>query len=244
MEWNEWVTGPIIIKSNNIIYEMRRQVSTSENALARKRARTGSFRGAVPKYRVPRPIRPTGAIIPVVVDHDFDLTADMNLSFSFDTENYYYNGTAAAIAGASEIAAVYDNMRVAKVEFTIIPSATGLDYSAQSSTTGSTNIPYVYHAVDYNDNTAPTIAGIRQLASCRTDSLNKVIRRTLYPRLEGSNGVVDMSTNYKNLFVRSGAASTQRWNGFKIYIDMKTVVWTYGSVRISMKVFYECKSSK
>lgn len=194
--------------------------------------------------KVARPLRTTGAIIPITVDHDLDLTADPNIAFSFDTENYYYNGTQAAVAGAADIAAVYDNIRIQKVEFTILPSATGLDYSAQTLSTGSTNIPYVYHAIDYNDNNAPTIAGIRQLGSCRTDSLNKVIRRTLYPRLEGSNGVIDMSTNYRNLFVRSGAASTQRWNGFKLYADMRTVVWTYGTVRVSMKIFYECKSSR
>lgn len=195
-------------------------------------------------YRVPRPMRKVGAIIPLTVQHDIALTADVALGFAFDTGNYYYNGVQAAIAGASDIHAIYDNMRVMKVEITILPAADTLDLNNQTITTGATNIPWLYTAIDYNDASAPTLGTIQQLGTCQTHLWNKVVRRTLYPRIEGSNGVIDASTNYKNQFMRSGIVSSQRWNGFKLYLDMKSQVWTYGSGRISLKVFYECLHTK
>lgn len=228
------------------------QESQSQNTMygSRKRARSNSglaratsfYRGS--GRRVPRPLRKIGAICPVTVNHDVALTTDAPLAFAFDTTSYYYNGTASAVNGASDLAAVYDNIRVMKVEFTILPAATSLDYDRQTLATGDTNIPWVYSAVDYNDASTPTLAQVQQLGTCQTSLLNKPIRRTLYPRIEGANGVVDMSTNYKNLFQKSGTASSQRWNGMKFYIDMRNQVWTYGSARIVMKIFYECKSSK
>ena len=72
-------------------------------------------------------------------------------------------------------------LRIHKIEMTIIPGATGLDYSAQSITTGVTNIPYVYHAIDYQNGDTPTLSEMRQNVTCKTDSMNKVIRRTCYP---------------------------------------------------------------
>jgi len=209
-----------------------------------KRRRDEPARAAPAKYRVPRPIRSYGAIIPLTANHDIDLTADVGIAFAFDTVNYYWNGTGAVVPGLSEVSAVYDNVRVHKVEFSVLPSAIGLDYNTQTLSTGQTNIPYVYHAVDYNDASTPTLAAIQQNHSTKTDILSKVVRRTLYPRVEGANGVVDMSTNYKNLFMKTGAVSSQRWNGMKFYFDMRSVVWTYGSARICMKIYYECKNSK
>jgi len=209
-----------------------------------KRTRDGAARAASYRYRVPRPIRTVGAIVPLTVTHDIAFTADVPIAFAFDTVNYYWNGTSATIPGASDLAAVYDNLRVMKVEFTVLPNATGLDYSAQTLATGVTNIPYVYHATDYNDATTPGLNSIQQIHSCKTDLLNKVLRRTLYPRIEGSNGVIDLSANYKNQFQKSGTASSQRWNGMKFYFDMRNVVWTYGGASITMKIFFECKNSK
>jgi len=176
---------------------------------------------------------------------DYGMSTDILKSFSFDTGNVYINGAAAVpIPGATEIAAVYELARVAKIEFTILPSANGLDYSSQTVTTGETNIPYVYHAVDLNDNATPTIAEIRQNSTVKIDQLSKPIRRTVYPRLEGSNGIIDVAQNQKNIFCNTGVSSTQRWHGFKLAIDMTNVVWSYSRVSIQYKIFYEVMHPK
>lgn len=217
---------------------------------SRKRARSNSGVSRASSFRtgssarVPRPLRAPGAIIAYTVNHDVDLTADVRMGINFDTVNYYWNGTQVAVNGASDMANVYDHIRVMKVEFTILPSAVGLDYTNQTLSTGQTNIPYVYTAIDYNDGSQPAAADIIQLGSCKSALLNKPIKRTLYPRIEGANGVIDMSSNYKNMFMKSGTTSSQKWNGFKLFFDMRSQVWTYGTARIVMKIFYECKGTK
>ena len=185
--------------------------------------------------------------IPLTSFIDFELTADVSSNFSFDSTNIYCIGTNSStqsIPGAADVAAVFDLMRVAKVEVTILPAATDLAYNNQSLSSGQTNIPYVYHAFDPVGTAALSGPQIRQLATVKMDSLNKPIRRTIYPRLEGGNGIVDVGINRKNLFEKSGNESSQRWRGFGLHIDMDSVTWTYGTLRVNFKVFYECMSSK
>jgi len=173
------------------------------------------------------------------------LTSDPAYAFAWDTTNYYVNGGAGvAITGASEVAAVFDMARLMKIEMTILPGADNLAYNNQSLSTGVTNIPYVYTYIDYNDATTPTTVEAHTNASLKTESLNKVIRRTFYPRLEGSNGIIDVGVNRKNIFMHTATASTQKWNSVKVFIDLKNEVWTYGTLRVSFKLFYECMSSK
>jgi len=184
-------------------------------------------------------------IIPLIVNYDMALTTDPAKGFAFDTTNYYIDGGAGvAINGATDIAAVFDMARIQKIEVTLMPAANSLDYNNQTIGTGVTNIPYVHTAVDYNEAGQPTLAEIQSNPTCTTGLLDKVFRRTYYPRLEGSNGVIDVGVNRNNIFMSTAAASTQKWNGFKVYIDMKTQVWTYGTCRISFKIFYECMQSK
>lgn len=204
-----------------------------------------------PRYstpRIPRMSRPGAGgnttLISLTHRYDFGLLADVALGFSFDTRGVYINDVFDDTLGASELHAVYDMMRVAKVEISILPAATGLDYNDQSLSSGRTNIPYCYDAVDFNDGALPTLTEMEQNNTCRTSVFNRIIKRTIYPRLEGANGVIDVGSNVKNMFMKSGNASTQRWNGWKFYLDMKEEVWTYGLGRVSFKIFYECMQSK
>lgn len=200
------------------------------------------------RLRIPRSVAPGAGgnkcIIALTNTGDYNLTADVARTFSFDTANVYVNGSAAAIGGASEVAAVFEYMRIHKVEMTILPAANSLAYNDQNLASGQTNIPYVYTAIDYSDDDAPTLAEMRQNHTLRLDSLDKPIKRTFYPRLDGSNGVIDVGSNARNHFMRSGNTSSQRWHGMKIYIDMNNEVWTYSQVRICMKVYFECMQSK
>lgn len=220
----------------------RKRKASSSSSRSVKRTRPGVT-------RVPRPMAPgtnaNSCIVPLTVDRTFDLTADFARGFSFGCEYLTESaGAQIAIPGASELAAVFSLMRVHKVEVTILPAATGLDYNAQTLSSGVTNIPYVYEGVDYQSYAAPSLSVMQQNPSCRTHILNKPIRRTIYPRLEGNNGIVDVGSNAKNIFKRSNAGSAQLWYGWKCYIDMANQVWTYGSGRISFKIYYECMQSK
>lgn len=200
------------------------------------------------KLRIPRAVAPGAGgnkcLIALTNTGDYNLTADVAKTFSFDTANVYVNGSSAAIGGANEVAAVFEYMRIHKVEMTILPAANSLAYNDQNLGSGQSNIPYVYTAIDYSDDDAPTLSEIRQNHTLRLDSLDKPIKRTFYPRLDGSNGVIDVGSNARNHFMKSGNTSTQRWHGIKIFIDMNNEVWTYGQVRIAMKIYFECMQSK
>lgn len=185
--------------------------------------------------------------IPLTMVRNFELTADVASLFQFDTQSLHVIGTGAgtyAIPGATEVAAVWDLMRVAKVEMTILPSANMLSYNDQTLGSGQTNIPYVYHAYDPVGTAAPTNSSISQLSTMRVSSLAKPIKRTIYPRLEGSNGIVDVGINRKNLFEKSTSESTQLWRGLSLLVDMENVVWTYSIMRVVFKIHYECMMSK
>lgn len=256
MEWNEHVHGPIIIQMS----QWTTQEDTQESIImpyGGKRKRSDSYGGGkfLGKKRkmssyIPRSIgipKDNRCTIPLTITRSFDLTADIASLFEFDARNLHILGTQAgsyAVPGAAEVAAVWDLMRVAKVEMTILPAANVLAYNDQTLSSGQTNIPYVYHAFDPVGNVAPTLSSIQQLSTFRSASLAKGIKRTFYPRLEGSNGIVDVGINRKNLFEKSTSESTQKWRGISLLVDLQNEVWTYGSFRVLFKVYYECMMSK
>lgn len=239
-----------LLSLTNQHMSLRRQVTLEMPS--RKRQRSNSYAsgsGTGLKLRVPRMSRPGAGdnrcIIPLTTSIDFDLTADYAAAFAFDTVGYTVNGGAnVAIGGTDQIANVFEMTRIQKIEMTILPNATDLGYNNQTLATGTTNIPYVYTAVEYNDTITPTLAILSQNPTMKIGSFNKVIRRTFYPRLEGANGLIDIGSNQKNIFQKTGTSSSQEWHGIKVLIDMKNVVWTYGGGRVTFKVFYECMQSK
>lgn len=263
MEWNEHVRGPIIINMSQDFTTYESQESQEimmpyGRGIKRRRSSSGSgvsksgkwLAGRKMSAYIPRSLgvpKDNRCTIPLTTFIDLPLTADVSSNFVFDTTNVYVVGTGATtqtIPGATEVHAVFDLMRVAKVEITILPAASELSYASQTITTGTTNIPYVYHAYDPSGNAALNGPAIRQLATVKMDQLRYPIRRTIYPRLEGGNGVIDVGINRKNMFEKSGSESSQRWRGFALHVDMDSVVWTYGQLRVNFKVFYECMSSK
>lgn len=203
--------------------------------------------------RIPRRVsldKPSSSvIIPIVTSYDAPLTADPSFAFQFAPQHLIVNGTAITITGAGDLNSTFELIRVHKVEVTVLPAATGLDYSAQTLSSGTTNIPYVYHAVDYVDpEGGRDLNQIRQNPTCRMDLLNRPIRRTLYPKIAPQGILYDMGTNQKNLFMRSNATTSLQENAFAngyVFLgDMKDQAWTYGQLRFNFKIFYECKMSK
>lgn len=186
------------------------------------------------------------AVIPIVANFDYGLTTDPSMSFSFDQRGYYVNGAFNAIGGATELNSVWELMRIMKVEFTILPAANGLEYSAQSLSTGVTNIPYVYRAFDYNDpDNGRSLAQIMQNPTVHISRADRVQKFTLWPKIQGTSDVINTGIEDKNQFIQgTNSAGNTHWNGCVVYIDMVNEVWTYGSGRVVMKVFYECLQSR
>lgn len=218
----------------------RRSASAASRAIARKA-----------RFSV-RPTKQLGGsanrcIIPLIVDYDFPLTADLSASFQWNNEGMSISGGApTTITGLTNLQNTFTLLRVHHVEVTVMPSAMTLDFSNQTTSSGSTNIPFFYDAVEFIDPPGNrTLGNIQSNPTCRSASLNKVLRRTIYPRLQGTSDVVDVGKSDKNQFIQSdNAAENTWWNGYVAYADMKSVTWTYGSMRLSFKVFYECMLSK
>lgn len=240
MFWN-WTSN-----TQDLIEIMKRSLTTSD-ARPYKRSR-GQSNYSKFYRRIPRTVsmsRPgQRTIVPLCVNTNHVLTADSLIGINWDCSGAWINGTLFALNGMSELVAVYDMLRVQKVEIVIVPNAIGLDYSSQTVTSGTTNIPFVYHAADFNDGAAPTATELMQNPTVSIALMDKVIRRTIYPKLEGANGVIDVSPSNRNKFLNSAAASSQRWNGFKLWVDMINTTWTYGGFRIFQKVYFECMQSK
>jgi len=181
-------------------------------------------------------------IISQTVDYDYDLTVDVTAGFSFTGQALYRNGVSVVnYSDASSIAALYDLCRVHKVEMTILPGNSDFDYNNNGLSSGSRNIPYLYTALDYTDSANPSLANVRENSTCQVARLDKVYRRTFYPR-QPNNNVTDMGANRKNLF--TGTDSISQYMGIKVYIDLAQQVWTYNIGRISFKVFLELRDSK
>lgn len=186
------------------------------------------------------------ALLPLIHSHEFSFAADPILAFQWDQQNIYINGSAFAVGGTSEISAVFELVRIKKVEVTIMPAANSLDYANQTITTGQTNIPYMYTAVDYaNPTLSLTLASIKQNPTCKMHSFDKTIKRTFYPRCQRDSDLVDVGMNDKNLFMRANSSTNQvKWNGFQICGDLSSQPWTYGGGRVDFKIYYECIMSR
>lgn len=186
------------------------------------------------------------AIIPLVHSHDFSFAADPALAFAWNQRRIFINGTGYDVVGLSDLNSVWELIRVAKVEITIMPNANSLDYNNQTVSTGSTNIPYMYTAIDYNDVSSTSLSSIKQNPTVKMESFDHMIKRTVYPRVQNdSTDLVDVGVNSRNLFVRgTSTADTMKWNGFVMVGDLYTVALTYGGGHIDFKIYYECINSR
>lgn len=190
----------------------------------------------------PRPATFNKVILSLIVDYDVNFATDVSHGFGFSPSALWVNGVSTTtIVGASEIAACFDMVRIQKVEVTMMPGCNFLGFGANTITTGSRNIPYIYHCVDYNSGDNPSLAAIRQQPTCMTESFDHVIKRTIQPRVSSSgstgNGVTNMSAN-PHLF--TSVSSDIPAYGFKVYADLFDTALTYDVARFSFKIFYEC----
>lgn len=227
-------------------YDFEMPVTYASSRSGRKRSRSNSFAKVSQLVaRVPRSIGTLSntCLIPRIVIYDLAFTTDSARGFGFSNGWLYVNGAqTVAIAGFSELSALFDLVRIHKVECTLLPGNNSFDYAANTVTTGTRNIPYVYDAFDPNDSSNPSLSDIQQMATCHTHSLDKRITRTIYPNCSPSTSVVDSGVQRKNQWVKSNVDSVQ-YCGWKVYADLQTDVFTYDVARCSFKIFYECKGS-
>jgi len=181
--------------------------------------------------------RSNSCIISRSVAYDVDFSTDVAKGFGFSPTKLWVNGTSTqSIAGASDLQ-MFDLVRVVKVEVTILPNMNVLTYAVGSVK----NIPYVYHAYDPNDSTNPSLSEMEQMSTLKIDSLDHIIRRTIYPNLPSySTYMVDVGKERKNQFVPP--ALDNPWFGYKCYADM-TGLGAADGFRFAFKIFYECRAS-
>lgn len=216
--------------------------STARPAYGKRSNKLARYARKSKIYRAPKTASYNKTIIATTVDYDVDFTADVSHGFGFSPSALWVNDVSSTgYIDAASIQGLFDLARVHKVEMTILPGNNQLSYG-NTITTGQRNIPYGYCATDLNSGGNPSLNGIRDRSDCQTFSLDKMYKRTFYPRLRASDQVTDCGRNNKNLFVP--VASDIPWYGVLLYLDLKSVALTYDVCRISFKVFLELSSSR
>lgn len=194
------------------------------------------------KPRVPRAMSSNTCVIPLRINFNISFAADPQYGFGWTTAALWVNQVSvSAIPGATELASVFDLMRIVKVECCLLPGCDQLSWGDNGVGTGTRNIPYAYNAFDPNDGSNPAgLSEIQQLSSCNVQMLNKPIRRTIYPKLNDDSVIQTLD---RGQFVKSGN-NVIPWYGWKVFCDLENTALTYDIGRVEFKVFYECRSSK
>jgi len=226
-----------------VAYSQEIMSSTARPAYRKRSSKLVRYAKKGKMYRAPKMASYNKTIIATTVDYDVDFTADVSHGFGFSPSALWVNDvTSTTYIDATSIQGLFDLARVHKVEMTILPGNNTLGYDANSLSTGARNIPYGYCATDLNSGGNPSLNGIRDRSDCQTFSLDKMYKRTFFPRLRASDQVTDCGRNNRNLFVP--VASDIPWYGVLLYLDLKTVALTYDVCRISFKVYLELSSSR
>lgn len=161
---------------------------------SRKRARSSSAPRSVSVRKMSYVSVPRNSIVVArVVDFDMTMTTDQGHGVGWSPTNLWVDGgSSTAVPGASEITAIFDCCQIQKVECTFIYACNSLE----QTTTSTMNLPTLYTAYDPNDNAAPTLASIREKATCIVARLDVPFKRTIYPKLDVYGG---------NMFLDSGS---------------------------------------
>ena len=183
---------------------------------------------------------------PVVSGTGSNLSTDIANTYSFDCNTgLFINGVASgSVTQLTQLITVWDLMRVHKVEFTFIPQFNSLDIVGNEAAVSNYSIPILYLAEDYSDDAAiGSLAEIQAYGNVKMYRFDKPVKHTLYPRLDGSNGVVDIGANRVDQFMKAGTTSTQNFKGLKTYIDIGTGMDNC-SYKCLVKIYYECAGSR
>jgi len=240
----------IVQESSN---PLKRQVTIETMPYGRAIKRRKTARSSRVSYKrktaVPRNIglpANNTCMIPLTTKFDWTIDNVARANFTFDVQNITIAGATNTspgtwpINGAAELVSVFHMARVAKVEMNFVPSSTGNDYSTGSAV----NVPTLGTTVNYISSALPSLVDMMQKPGYRSDMLTKQIKRTFYPRLEGSNGIIDVGANRRNLFESMDSSSTQKWRGVDVSVDNMGTVSSNQTMAIYVTVFLECMSTR
>lgn len=217
---------------------LKRTYSTSSSYVPAKRGKYP------PKpRRIPRAPRTNIAIVKRCVYYDATLNVDLAAGFGFSPTNLWVNGASStAITSASDMTNMYEFVRIKKVDMIITPYANVHEYTVDTVTTGARNIPIIYHCEDKSDSDVPNINSLLQEDTLKVDMLDKVIKRTIYPKynMYASGGnFININRNAAWVLTGSDVPSF----GIKMYVDT-LVANTYSGLRVNFVITYECKDAK
>jgi len=210
---------------------LKRKV-TYDSSRPRKRARPGYAKTAMVRYKQPSTFNRT--IIATVMEYDTNLSADIQLGFGFSPTNLWVQGSSGS-AYPTSVSGIWDLVRVHKVEVTVQCDRNSMEFNSSATQ----QIPWCLDAFDPNSGVA-SFASIKQNSTCQTFLIDKQRKRTIYPNLLQSSGVVDVGRNRKNMFV--GAGQDQPWYGYHFVADTQMAQATVG-IRFIFKIYLECRGS-
>lgn len=193
------------------------------------------------KLRIPRDVPGQTVMITRSMAYNIGFAADPAYGFGFSPTNLWVNGASStAIGGVSEITALFELCRIAKVEITWLPGNQALDWGSNSVTTGIRNIPYVLESFDPRVSTTPTISGLLETSGVSFHSANEPFSKVIHPVLLNDAGIVPVGRTNRESFVATGVDVP--WNGWNVIMDLTSTALTYCSGQFYFKIFYECKS--
>jgi len=211
---------------------LKRKVSDVASAYKRRRTYPkGYTTKSMVRYKQPSSFNKT--IIATVVEYDTTIATDIQFGFGFSPTDLWVNGTS-TLAYPTSVSGIWDLVRVVKVEVTVMMSSNSKEVNSVGSM-----LPYCLDAFDPNSGTA-SFASIRQNSTCQIFRADAVRKRTIYPNLLQSSGVVDVGRNRKNMFV--GAGQDQPWYGYHFCLDTN-IAMSDQPIRFAFKVFLECRGS-
>lgn len=101
------------------------------------------------------------------------------LNFGSETQRAY-NFQLAQVPGFAELVALFDSYRIDKVKIVLRPYKSD---TLQVPDSTIYNMPRVYHVIDYDDDTALSIAALQEYSNCKNTVAKYSVKRWLVPKL-------------------------------------------------------------
>lgn len=196
---------------------------------------------------VPRGLRGS-TFLTRTVAYSVTLGGNVFAAFAWSQTSLWVNGTSAVtIDGAGDITALFDLVRVAKVDCHV-----NFNYSVvnTSGIAAAGTLATVRDAPDYNDCIIPTDSSLNQMQGVRFRQANSqmnLIKTTVYPRVPftqsngAATGPIDIRMDRKSIFVPTGLDIP--FYGWKVSLafdsaDAEMVAF------FKFIVHYECRGTK
>jgi hypothetical protein len=162
------------------------------------------------------------------------------------------SGITKAFGGVTELTALFDQWRIAKVECKIIYSAS--NYSQQSTLTSNMALPVIHIVTDYDDREVDNANfNAQEYPQCRTVRLGPIHRHTFIPRVKGyvqGSTVTRAALNQQSSWYDCALMDIDHY-GMKVQYDNFADVaptfdpdQTVGSCKFQFRVYFQFKNPR